>query len=97
MSIIIEDFKKPATAILRDRFPQALAESPLNGENPYHRKLQELCSIPNPYRKDRACHEGPRPKDEYIPSNPYRSDERKTASRPRHKRLQVFDTPNPYR
>ncbi len=97
MSIIIEDFKNSSTTILRDRSLQALAEPALDGENPYHRKLQEMCSVPNPYRKDSACHQAPRPKDEYIPANPYRSDPKKIAPRSRQKRLQVFDTPNPYR
>ncbi|HKX12692.1 MAG TPA: hypothetical protein VJP40_06025 [bacterium] len=96
MSIIIDDFENPYTLMLRERFRMAQAEQTLVGENPYRRKLQELCSIPNPYRAEPACQEVQQAKDEFIP-NPYRSDERQASSRPRRKRLQVFDTPNPYR
>lgn len=96
MSIIIDDFENPYTAMLRERFATVLAERTLNEENPYRRKLREICSIPNPYRVEPACQETPPVKDEYIP-NPYRTEARQASLHPRRKRLQVFDVPNPYR
>ena len=97
MSIITEDFENPYTKLLQVRYPAALAQSALDGENPYHRKLQELCSIPNPYRREEACNPGSGSKDEYFPPNPYRSEDKRLLPRPRQKRSQVFDIPNPYR